>query len=132
MAEPNQAHEAMLRRHRSALVRFASASKLPPEKMAFVVADPNLNLGRATKQSGIIATDRASIVIPVSVDDLPRFAEVVGASEVEQLRVEHGAVPILVIDADDQPAVVWERLLPPQRSDAQNRSIILSGVRDCG
>lgn len=105
MAAPNQAHEAMLRRHRSALVKFAEASKLAPEKLAFVIADSNSRMGLALKSSGVIITERASVVLPITVDAIPALLAAAGASEVQQLVSEHGAVPVVVIDEDDLAAV---------------------------
>jgi hypothetical protein len=130
MTDLTQTREAMLRRHRSALLRFAATSRLPADKLAFVIADANSKLGQATRQWRSVT--RASIVIPITVDDMPRFAEVIGVPEVEQLRVEHGAVPVLVIDAEDRSTILWESLLPRQAAAVQNRSIKLFDDRDRG
>jgi hypothetical protein len=113
MAVPNQAHEAMLRRHRPALVKFASMSKLAPEKLAFVIADSRSKMGMAMKSSGVITTGRASVVIPITVDAVPALLAAAGASDVQQLVAEHGAVAVVVIDQDDVAGVYFEQVAPP-------------------
>lgn len=105
MADLDQHHEAMLRRHRSALVKFAEISKLAPEKLAFVIADSDSRMGLALKSSGVIVTERASVVLPTTTDSIPALLAAAGASEVQQLVSEHGAVPVVVIDEDDVAAV---------------------------
>jgi hypothetical protein len=84
---PNQSHEAMLRRHRSALVKFAAVSKLAPEKLAFVIADTRSKMGQVMK--GIISTERASVVLPITVDAIPALLAAAGCEEVQQLVAEH-------------------------------------------
>ncbi|MCC6667220.1 MAG: hypothetical protein IT375_25970 [Polyangiaceae bacterium] len=105
MAAPNQAHEAMLRRHRPALVQFAGTSKVSTEKLAFVIADSNSRMGLALKASGIVTTERASVVLPITVDAIPALLAAAGAGEVQQLVRKHGAVPVIVIDEADVAAV---------------------------
>jgi hypothetical protein len=116
------------------MVRFATVSKIPPEKIAFVIADARSNLGRATRQSGIVTNNkRASFVIPITVNDIPKFCHVIGGPDIVTLQREDDAVLVLVIDAEDRAAMVWERLLPPpQGNQPQNRSIIVLHARDRG
>jgi hypothetical protein len=112
----------MLRRHKSALVRFASVSQLAPEKLAFVIADSNSRLGLALKSSGAIVTERASVVIPITVDAVPALLAAAGASEVQQLVSEHGAVPVIVIDEDDVAAVSFCQVGPRFEASVTNPS----------
>jgi hypothetical protein len=110
----NQHHEAMLRRHRPALVKFAAHSKLAPEKLAFVIAASTSKLGQAMKSSGILTTERASVVIPITVDAVPALLAAAGCEEVQHLVSHHGAVPVVVIDQDDHAAVTFERIGRPR------------------
>jgi hypothetical protein len=110
VAALNQAHEAMLRRHRPALVKFCAVSKLAPEKLAFVIADSRSRMGQVIKSSGVITTERASVVIPITVDAVPALLAAAEASEVQQLAAEFGAVPVVVIDQHDCAAVRYERV----------------------
>lgn len=120
MAAPNQAHEAMLRRHRPALVQFAGTSKVSTEKLAFVIADSNSRMGLALKHSGVIVTERASVVLPITVDAVPALLAAAGASEVQQLVSEHGAVPVIVIDEDDVAAVSFCQVGPRFEASVSN------------
>ncbi len=105
----NQHHEAMLRRHRSALIRFASTSKLNPEKLAFVIADSNSRMGLALKSAGVIITERASVVLPTTTDSIPALLAAAGATEVQQV-IAAGGVPVVCIDEHDVATISWERL----------------------
>lgn len=108
MAVPNQSHEAMLRRHRPALVKFASMSRVALEKLAFVIADAKSRMGRVL--AGIVSTGRASVVIPVTVDAVPALLAAAGCEEVQHLFLQHGAVPVVLIDQDDRAVVRFERV----------------------
>lgn len=124
MANLNQHHEAMLRRHRPALIRFAAVSRVAPERLAFVVADARSRMGQVMRQHGVAVTERASVVIPLTVDAVPALLAAAGCDEVQQLVAEHGAVPVIVIDEDDMVCVAWERVLPDAATaEPQNRLI---------
>jgi len=108
----NQKHLALLRRHRPALARFVRSTKMQIEQIAFVVADRASKLGQATTDAGVIVTERASVVLPVTMAAVPALQAAAGASEVQQLVSEHGAVPVIVIDGDDVAAVSFCQVGP--------------------
>lgn len=83
---------------------------MPIEQIAFVVADKASRLGQATTGAGVIVTERASVVLPVTVSGIPALAQAAGLPEVELL-AQLGAVPIVVIDAENRVAVSYEVLL---------------------
>jgi hypothetical protein len=91
-------------------VRFTALSKLAPEKLAFVIADARSKMGQAVKSSGIVSTERVSVVIPLTVEAVPALLAAAGCEEVQQLALQHGAVPVVVIDQDDHAAVTFERV----------------------
>lgn len=127
MADLNDSHRAMLRRHRPAMVRFASCSVLPAVRLAFVVAHVRSTLARAMAQSAVIVTDRSSVVLPVSVGCLPKLGEIGVIPELEQLAAQHGAMPVLLVDEHDCGALSFEKLAAIA---LQNRLIISPAGRD--
>lgn len=120
MSALSREHQEMLRRHRPALGRFASNSKLEPDRLAFVVADSRSRLGQAIIGSGIVAGKQASVVLPTSVEDIPQLMATMNEPDISNGLVEHGAVPVLLIDHEDRIAVVFEQLGEP--SPIQNRA----------
>jgi hypothetical protein len=83
-------------------------SKVSAEKLAFVIADSTSRMGHVLK--GIITTERASVVLPITVNAIPALLAAAGCEEVQHLVDEHGAVPVVVIDQDDHAAVRFERV----------------------
>lgn len=110
MAGLNQEHLALVARHQPALTRFVRSTKMPIEQIAFVVADKASRLGQATTGAGVVVTERASVVLPVTVSGIPALAQAAGLPEIDLL-AQLGAVPVVVIDAENRAAVSYEVLL---------------------
>jgi hypothetical protein len=64
----------------------------------------------------IISTERASLVIPLTVDAVPALLAAAGCEEVQHLSAEYGAVPVVIIDQDDHAVVRFERVAFAPRS----------------
>lgn len=102
--------EAMLRRHYRAMAKFASMSKVT-DGLAFIVADTRSKFARALVASGVIITERASVVMPTTMDSIPALLAAAGAIEAQQV-VAAGGVPVVCIDDHDVASMSWEPLLP--------------------
>lgn len=60
---------------------------MPLTRLAIVVADRASKLGQAIVTSGVIVTDRSSVVLPVTVPAVPALAQAAGLPEAERFGV---------------------------------------------
>lgn len=112
-------HEALVREHEGrvwSLCFIALASGVEASELAFIMADLAGEFGRTCVEQGagqefVIgspSTASAAIVIPLDVTGLVTIMTAVLPEDVSLVTTRPPAgMPLLVVDADDEPAVVF-------------------------
>jgi hypothetical protein len=109
-------HRALLQRHRDRLVELmniAVAAGLAAIEMSFILTDLGSHFGVACLAEGagreFVVSDRESepvILVPLGVNGLLVILAAMLPEAVDPVLTRPpGAVPVLIVDADDEPAV---------------------------
>jgi hypothetical protein len=119
-------HEALLDRHRARLrelMGLATGAGFAPGTMAFIVADLAGSFGRACIEEGagieflVVIEGAAAMAVPIGVDGLlVILLDVVPEAVPPVISRPPATVPVLIVDADDEPALV---ILEVERLGAQ-------------